>query len=167
MQGVICKKQDLLPRYKNGARSIRRGSFFTTSTKKLVVYVLLLLAAYSSLRIVGFGIRHSGTRYDLKAEVYVPASQTEDGNAMTAVDALSIPKGSFNNDVAMQQEVENLNKNTDENKKALSSSNKKAAYVDESSSGKGNTFKAMKHDEEGGESSKHLKGQGSYKKEAT
>ncbi|AMD20866.1 HDR124Wp [Eremothecium sinecaudum] len=144
MQGGIRRKQDLLPRYKNGVSGARRaGGFLTTPVKKLLVYITLLLMVYAIVRMSGIVDKNEPTQFELK-ETFEPTPKFD---KLKALD-----KSSFNNEVAMQQEVENLNKNTDESEKAVSSSNKKGSHGGangESSNANGNSVKAVKHDNKG------------------
>lgn len=120
MQGDIRRKKDLLPRYKTGSKynSRRRGGYLTTPMKKIIVYIILLCGVYFVIK-VAYSDLNKET--EIKLESYssdVSASASDHTNiaAGGAADATNnkqpqqakVPKEKFNNEVAKQQEVKNL-----------------------------------------------------------
>lgn len=100
MQGGIRRKKDLLPRYKNGNGRGKKGAFLTTPMKKILIYVTLLTAVFVLLR-----IGYSDLNKDISYELDSPGEQTAVAGTNGEV---RVPKEQFNNEVAKQQEVKNL-----------------------------------------------------------
>ncbi|AJS53150.1 BMC_2a_G0033650.mRNA.1.CDS.1 [Saccharomyces cerevisiae] len=120
MQGDIRRKKDLLPRYKTGSKynSRRRGGYLTTPMKKIIVYIILLCGVYFVIK-VAYSDLNKETEIKLESHSSdVPASASDHTNiaAGGAADATNnkqpqqakVPKEKFNNEVAKQQEVKNL-----------------------------------------------------------
>ena len=120
MQGDIRRKKDLLPRYKTGSKynSRRRGGYLTTPMKKIIVYIILLCGVYFVIKVAYSDLN---TETEIKLESHssdVSASASDHTNiaAGGAADATNnkqpqqakVPKEKFNNEVAKQQEVKNL-----------------------------------------------------------
>ncbi|CAI4034698.1 hypothetical protein SMKI_11G1470 [Saccharomyces mikatae IFO 1815] len=115
MQGDIRRKKDLLPRYKTGSKynARRRGSYLTTPMKKIIVYMLLLCGVYFVIQIA-----YSDLHKEIKIELESPSDASANGNGHSNVAAdasdnkqqqqAKVPKEKFNNEVAKQQEVKNL-----------------------------------------------------------
>lgn len=120
MQGDIRRKKDLLPRYKTGSKynSRRRGGYLTTPMKKIIVYILLLCGVYFVIKIA-YSDLNKETKIELENHFSdISASGNDHSNVVAggAADATNnkqpqqakIPKEKFNNEVAKQQEVKNL-----------------------------------------------------------
>ncbi|AJS51047.1 hypothetical protein H816_YJM1418K00160 [Saccharomyces cerevisiae YJM1418] len=120
MQGDIRRKKDLLPRYKTGSKynSRRRGGYLTTPMKKIIVYIILLCGVYFVIK-VAYSDLNKETEIKLEShssDVSASASDHTNIAAGGAVDATNnkqpqqakVPKEKFNNEVAKQQEVKNL-----------------------------------------------------------
>ena len=120
MQGDIRRKKDLLPRYKTGSKynSRRRGGYLTTPMKKIIVYIILLCGVYFVIK-VAYSDLNKETEIKLEShssDVSASASDHTNIAAGGAADATNnkqphqakVPKEKFNNEVAKQQEVKNL-----------------------------------------------------------
>ncbi|CAI4601333.1 BBL_G0032460.mRNA.1.CDS.1 [Saccharomyces cerevisiae] len=120
MQGDIRRKKDLLPRYKTGSKynSRRRGGYLTTPMKKIIVYIILLCGVYFVTK-VAYSDLNKETEIKLEShssDVSASASDHTNIAAGGAADATNnkqpqqakVPKEKFNNEVAKQQEVKNL-----------------------------------------------------------
>ncbi|CAI6691798.1 ALI_HP2_G0027580.mRNA.1.CDS.1 [Saccharomyces cerevisiae] len=120
MQGDIRRKKDLLPRYKTGSKynSRRRGGYLTTPMKKIIVYIILLCGVYFVIK-VAYSDLNKETEIELEShssDVSASASDHTNIAAGGAADATNnkqpqqakVPKEKFNNEVAKQQEVKNL-----------------------------------------------------------
>ena len=120
MQGDIRRKKDLLPRYKTGSKynSRRRGGYLTTPIKKIIVYIILLCGVYFVIK-VAYSDLNKETEIKLEShssDVSASASDHTNIAAGGAADATNnkqpqqakVPKEKFNNEVAKQQEVKNL-----------------------------------------------------------
>ncbi|AJS53441.1 hypothetical protein H824_YJM1450K00159 [Saccharomyces cerevisiae YJM1450] len=120
MQGDIRRKKDLLPRYKTGSKynSRRRGGYLTTPMKKVIVYIILLCGVYFVIK-VAYSDLNKETEIKLEShssDVSASASDHTNIAAGGAADATNnkqpqqakVPKEKFNNEVAKQQEVKNL-----------------------------------------------------------
>ncbi|CAI4943915.1 ANM_HP_G0059360.mRNA.1.CDS.1 [Saccharomyces cerevisiae] len=120
MQGDIRRKKDLLPRYKTGSKynSRRRGGYLTTPMKKIIVYIILLCGVYFVIK-VAYSDLNKETEIKLEShssDVSASASEHTNIAAGGAADATNnkqsqqakVPKEKFNNEVAKQQEVKNL-----------------------------------------------------------
>lgn len=120
MQGDIRRKKDLLPRYKTGGKynSRRRGGYLTTPMKKIIVYIILLCGVYFVIK-VAYSDLNKETEIKLEShssDVSASASDHTNIAAGGAADATNnkqpqqakVPKEKFNNEVAKQQEVKNL-----------------------------------------------------------
>ncbi len=120
MQGDIRRKKDLLPRYKTGSKynSRRRGGYLTTPMKKIIVYIILLCGVYFVIK-VAYSDLNKETEIKLEShssDVSASASDHTNIAAGDAADATNnkqpqqakVPKEKFNNEVAKQQEVKNL-----------------------------------------------------------
>lgn len=120
MQGDIRRKKDLLPRYKTGTKynSRRRGGYLTTPMKKIIVYIILLCGVYFVIK-VAYSDLNKETEIKLEShssDVSASASDHTNIAAGGAADATNnkqpqqakVPKEKFNNEVAKQQEVKNL-----------------------------------------------------------
>ena len=120
MQGDIRRKKDLLPRYKTGSKynSRRRGGYLTTPMKKIIVYIILLCGVYFVIK-VAYSDLNKETEIKLEShssDVSASASDHTNIAAGGAADATNnkqpqqakVPKEKFNNEVAKQQEVNNL-----------------------------------------------------------
>ncbi|CAD6633799.1 BAH_G0032150.mRNA.1.CDS.1 [Saccharomyces cerevisiae] len=120
MQGDIRRKKDLLPRYKTGSKynSRRRGGYLTTPMKKIIVYIILLCGVYFVIK-VAYSDLNKETEIQLEShssDVSASASDHTNIAAGGAADATNnkqpqqakVPKEKFNNEVAKQQEVKNL-----------------------------------------------------------
>ena len=120
MQGDIRRKKDLLPRYKTGSKynSRRRGGYLTTSMKKIIVYIILLCGVYFVIK-VAYSDLNKETEIKLEShssDVSASASDHTNIAAGGAADATNnkqpqqakVRKEKFNNEVAKQQEVKNL-----------------------------------------------------------
>ncbi|CAI4592746.1 BAQ_1a_G0032620.mRNA.1.CDS.1 [Saccharomyces cerevisiae] len=120
MQGDIRRKKDLLPRYKTGSKynSRRRGGYLTNPMKKIIVYIILLCGVYFVIK-VAYSDLNKETEIQLEShssDVSASASDHTNIAAGGAADATNnkqpqqakVPKEKFNNEVAKQQEVKNL-----------------------------------------------------------
>ncbi|CAD6633196.1 XXYS1_4_G0006950.mRNA.1.CDS.1 [Saccharomyces cerevisiae] len=120
MQGDIRRKKDLLPRYKTGSKynSRRRGGYLTTPMKKIIIYIILLCGVYFVIK-VAYSDLNKETEIQLEShssDVSASASDHTNIAAGGAADATNnkqpqqakVPKEKFNNEVAKQQEVKNL-----------------------------------------------------------
>ncbi|QID80755.1 hypothetical protein GRS66_003104 [Saccharomyces pastorianus] len=120
MQGDIRRKKDLLPRYKTGSKynSRRRGGYLTTPMKKIIVYIILLCGVYFVIK-VAYSDLNKETEIKLEShssDVSASASDHTNIAAGGVADATNnkqrqqakVPKEKFNNEVAKQQEVKNL-----------------------------------------------------------
>ncbi|CAI4604269.1 CCC_1a_G0032600.mRNA.1.CDS.1 [Saccharomyces cerevisiae] len=120
MQGDIRRKKDLLPRYKTGSKynSRRRGGYLTTPMKKIIVYIILLCGVFFVIK-VAYSDLNKETEIKLEShssDVSASASDHTNIAAGGAADATNnkqpqqakVPKEKFNNEVAKQQEVKNL-----------------------------------------------------------
>lgn len=120
MQGDIRRKKDLLPRYKTGSKynSRRRGGYLTTPMKKIIIYIILLCGVYFVIK-VAYSDLNKETEIKLEShssDVSASASDHTNIAAGGAADATNnkqpqqakVPKEKFNNEVAKQQEVKNL-----------------------------------------------------------
>lgn len=120
MQGDIRRKKDLLPRYKTGSKynSRRRGGYLTTPMKKIIVYIILLCGVNFVIK-VAYSDLNKETEIKLEShssDVSASASDHTNIAAGGAADATNnkqpqqakVPKEKFNNEVAKQQEVKNL-----------------------------------------------------------
>lgn len=98
MQGGIRRKRELLPRYRNGGRT--RSGVLTTPMKKILAYVCLLSVVFVLLR---FGLSGAGREVSYELDGAGNArSVVVEGNGEQRE---TVP---FNNEVARQQEVKNL-----------------------------------------------------------
>ncbi|GCE97421.1 hypothetical protein ZYGM_004980 [Zygosaccharomyces mellis] len=118
MQGGIRRKRDLLPRYKNGAGTKRKNGYLTTPMKKILIYCSVLLGFFLLFRFA-YSDLNKESEYELDQEA---TSSVERLNAAAAVAAavssqdkekeemekVGASGAQFNNEVALQQEVENL-----------------------------------------------------------
>lgn len=97
MQGGIRRKRELLPRYRNGGRA--RSGVLTTPMKKILAYVCLLSVVFVLLR---FGLSGAGREvsYELDGAGNARSVVVDSGEQRETVP--------FNNEVARQQEVKNL-----------------------------------------------------------
>ena len=120
MQGDIRRKKDLLPRYKTGSKynSRRRGGYLTTPMKKIIVYIILLCGVYFVIK-VAYSDLNKETEIKLESHSSDVSASTSDHTNIAAggaADATNnkqpqqakVPKEKFNNEVAKQQEVKNL-----------------------------------------------------------
>lgn len=126
MQGDIRRKKDLLPRYKTGSKynSRRKGGFLTTPMKKIVLYMLLLCGVYYVIQLA-YSDLNKETEIVLEGHTSdTPTTGNEHNNgAMVGASdpnsnkqqqqqqqqqQVKVPKEKFNNEVAKQQEVKNL-----------------------------------------------------------
>lgn len=118
--GRYQKEKDLLPRYKTGSKynSRRRGGYLTTPMKKIIVYIILLCGVYFVIK-VAYSDLNKETEIKLEShssDVSASASDHTNIAAGGAADATNnkqpqqakVPKEKFNNEVAKQQEVKNL-----------------------------------------------------------
>lgn len=116
MQGGVRRKKDLLPRYKNGSggRGRNDGSILTTPMKKIIIYFFVLLCLFFMLRFA-----YSGVNKDIAYELDHSSSMgnkelLENGGTLNIpkepvpVPKEPVAKDKFNNEVAKQQEVKNL-----------------------------------------------------------
>ncbi|SMN17780.1 similar to Saccharomyces cerevisiae YKL063C Putative protein of unknown function [Maudiozyma saulgeensis] len=99
MQGGIRRKKDLLPRYKKSGNYDNRqiNSKYSRSFKIIIGYLSLLILAYLILN-VAFKDFNKSTNFELDTQPN---------------DSGTVPKDKqFHNEVAKQQEVENLKEDT-------------------------------------------------------
>ncbi|EJS42871.1 YKL063C [Saccharomyces arboricola H-6] len=119
MQGDIRRKKDLLPRYKTGSKynSRRKGGYLTTPMKKIIVYIVLLCGVYLVIQIAYSDMNKENIIELEKQPSDKPVSNNDHNNVAAggAADAnnnkqpqAKVPKEKFNNEVAKQQEVKNL-----------------------------------------------------------
>jgi len=107
MQGGIRRKKDLLPRYKKSGNYDNRQSSsvfgkYSRSLKVIAAYSALLVLAY---RILNGPFSDMNTPPTFELESLNPETET--------VAKVNVPKDKqFHNEVARQQEVQNLNKDT-------------------------------------------------------
>ncbi|QLL34230.1 hypothetical protein HG536_0G00870 [Torulaspora globosa] len=106
MQGGIRRKRDLLPRYKNGGGRAKNGGVLTTPMKKIVVYVFLLGVVFVLLRL-GFADLSKEVSYELDG-AGAARSVVVESDGELRIPKETVPREQFNNEVAKQQEVKNL-----------------------------------------------------------
>ncbi|CAI4046205.1 hypothetical protein SUVZ_11G1500 [Saccharomyces uvarum] len=120
MQGDIRRKKDLLPRYKTGSKynSRRKGGYLTTPMKKIVLYMVLLCGVYYVIQLA-YSDLNKETVFELEkhtSDTSTNSNEQNNGAVAGVSDANSnkqqqqakVPKEKFNNEVAKQQEVKNL-----------------------------------------------------------
>ncbi|CCC71619.1 hypothetical protein NCAS_0H03090 [Naumovozyma castellii] len=132
MQGGIRRKKDVLPRYKtgHGKYSPRKNTgFLTTPMKKIIAYCMLLGLLYLVLNLAFADSRQAttlelddvnlsalleDTSIPVKGSGSGSGSEAGSGKKKSILDSSNndhpakVPKEKFNNEVAMQQEVKNL-----------------------------------------------------------
>ncbi|SCV05700.1 LANO_0H13256g1_1 [Lachancea nothofagi CBS 11611] len=138
MQGGVRRKNDLLPRYRGQGGTGAKKSFLTTPMKKVLIYLVMLAMVYFSARTL-LETRNSNPGYELENVNSNTVSGVTDDGAMESPQDIAdsqamspqgvvppqgkkpanakVPKEKFNNEVAMQQEVKNLEREQDYQKK--------------------------------------------------
>lgn len=109
-----------MPRYKNGAGSKRRNGYLTTPMKKILIYCSVLLGFFLLFRF-GYSDLNKETQYELDQEAAPSAERLNAAAAVAAaassqdrekeeMEKVGASGAQFNNEVALQQEVKNLEK---------------------------------------------------------
>lgn len=164
MQGGIRRKNDLLPRYKNQGNA-KKKSYLTTPMKKVLLYILLLTTVYTMVQTIGL---KGGDEIKYELDHSLGASGVNHDameSQMDAADALNkIVKQKFNNEVAMQQEVKNLE--NDYKKQGSNDGSKSTAKDSKAKQEVGNDVKAVKDEPEQDidEQAKKINAKAPYKK---
>lgn len=125
MQGGVRRKNDLLPRY-HGQTHSKKQAFLTTPMKKAVVYLMMLVVVFVAVKTVLIDPQNVETKYEIEGMAdRAGASSGGSGSAGSAGDVPvdsgdsqnhKVPKARFNNEVAKQQEVKNLENEESYNK---------------------------------------------------
>ncbi|SCU94537.1 LADA_0G09142g1_1 [Lachancea dasiensis] len=151
MQGGVRRKNDLLPRYRGQSGSGAKKSLLTTPMKKTLIYILMLVALYFAAQVI-LSERNAEPRYELEsadsglglpengneADRFDSGSLEGQGSQADAKGKAKVPKEGFNNEVARQEEVKNLEEHEMDYKKTKSPSAK------DNKQEVGNDVKAMK-----------------------
>lgn len=107
MQGGIRRKHDLLPRYKVNGNNGK--SYLTTPMKKIIVYILLLITVFTVIHTLELTKTQEDIEYELThSSTLLNNLSGSESQRDTHANEMKILKDQFNNDVAMQQEIVNL-----------------------------------------------------------
>ncbi|SCV03697.1 LAME_0H12508g1_1 [Lachancea meyersii CBS 8951] len=157
MQGGIRRKNDLLPRYRAQSGGNGKNSFLTTPMKKAIIYLIMLAAVFFAVQTlvaeskapqVSYELEDSGKNTDLAGKTNEKGGLLDAAQKLASSEAqnaqnkpqsgVKVPKEKFNNEVAMQQEVKNLEEHEQEYQKSKNPASK------DSKQGVGSDVKADK-----------------------